>query len=96
MRKRFYFPRVGWHALSPEIARDLARETGLDARRNLQAWSIRWLDWDVSFAVRETHWDEEVAEHIRTAERFIEALEERDRRFPPRPDPLPKPKKRKS
>src|SRR4051794_813935 len=94
----YYFPRIGWFQLSDEVAADIARETGLDERRNLHGWGVRWLSWDVMFAVKETDWNEEFAGDIRTAQAFWEAVREA---AVPKPEPevsrkRPVPRKKKT
>lgn len=94
----YYFPRIGWFKLSDEVAEDISKATGLDARRNLHGWGIRWLSYDVMFAVKETDWNEQFAGDIRQAHAFWEAVAEAAR---PKPEPevaqkKPAPRKRKT
>ena len=66
----YRLPRIGWFALTPDIAYDIAKETGLDHRRKLHAWRIRWLDYEVLFSVKETEWDADMQDDIYQATVF--------------------------
>lgn len=88
----YIFPRVGWFELSEAVAKEIERETGLDSRRNLHGFGVRWLDWEVLFSVKETGWNEEMLGDIMRAAQFWDSLPEADR---PKQEPEVKPKRKR-